>query len=778
MACLLLQSPARPMGATLVQDPAPARVNAAGVNAAIDKAKEFLYSKQGSDGTWEFVAAPLSPDTEDSRGSAAQSESIGQWGGRTAVVVYALLAAGEDVREPKLAKAIEFLKTAELTGVYAVGIRLMALSYLPMDDAIRRTVQRDGDILLQTLKTEGDAAGHYDYNVLVRKDDKSYSHSRSQYGVLGMWAAGKMGYKVDPRYWQLVDAGWRRNQLPSGGWNYNSYSPGEQYQREQPGMTAAGIASLMITNEFLLGDKATGCNGNLIDPDIEEGLGWLAANFEKLDPEERFRQSWTYITLYNVERLSVMGGLRYIGPHDWYGLGAGWLLDKQRRDGSWRRPGSGGGEQVEVVDTAFSLLFLARGRSPLVAAKLAHVSVDPRGRERKADWNQRPRDLANLAEYIGDGLERELHWQVLDPARSVEEWLDAPILYISGSTPLNFDDELKAKIRRYSGLGGLIVFNADCGRQPFASSAAKLGRELFSEYDFRVLEPSHPVFNMQYPLAEARGVPRVQALGNGARELMILIPGNDAGRSWQVGNNESALKLGANLYLYAIDSNGMRYKGARHVVEKDPAARPNRKAVVGRMHYDGNWNPEPGGWDRLAAVMHNEYDVVLETRSINPGSEPLEGIDLLHLTGTADFELSQEARDAVGKFVEAGGTLLIDAAGGSSAFAAAVDREMRLIFDDAGEALEAALPADHALFAERDGLPPLEIAYRTEAMKTLGTAREPRIRGIDREGRLAVIYSPHDLSVGLVGMPVAGIVGYAPETATGIVARVIREVSK
>ena len=80
-----------------------------------------------------------------------------------------------------------------------------------------------------------------------------------------------------------------------------------------------------------------------------------------------------------------------------------------------------------------------------------------RGRERRPDWNQRPRDLANLAQFSGEGIERELHWQVLAPERSVEEWLDAPILYISGSTALNFSDELKTKLKRYAGLGGLIA---------------------------------------------------------------------------------------------------------------------------------------------------------------------------------------------------------------------------------------------------------------------------------------------------------------------------------
>ena len=72
----------------------PVRVDAGAVNAAIDKAKAYLYSKQSPDGTWELAPAPKAPDSEDSRGLAAQSESIGQWGGRTALCVYALASAG------------------------------------------------------------------------------------------------------------------------------------------------------------------------------------------------------------------------------------------------------------------------------------------------------------------------------------------------------------------------------------------------------------------------------------------------------------------------------------------------------------------------------------------------------------------------------------------------------------------------------------------------------------------------------------------------------------
>ena len=81
-------------------------------------------------------------------------------------------------------------------------------------------------------------------------------------------------------------------------------------------------------------------------------------------------------------------------------------------------------------------------RRQLLAA--VDPSRDPRGRERKADWNQRPRDVANLARWIGKQSEQDLNWQIVNLAAKVEDFHDAPILYISGSTPLTFDGELKA----------------------------------------------------------------------------------------------------------------------------------------------------------------------------------------------------------------------------------------------------------------------------------------------------------------------------------------------
>ena len=45
-------------------------------------------------------------------------------------------------------------------------------------------------------------------------------------------------------------------------------------------------------------------------------------------------------------------------------------------------------------------------------------------------------------------------------------------------------------------------------------------------------------------------------------------------------------------------------------------------------------------------------------------------------------------------------------------------------------------------------------------------------------GRLAVIYSREDLSAGMVGETIDGIIGYTPDTATALMTRIILYVAK
>ena len=87
--------------------------------------------------------------------------------------------------------------------------------------------------------------------------------------------------------------------------------------------------------------------------------------------------------------------------------------------GFWK--GSGLAEANPVVGTSFGLLFLAKGRRPVLVAKLKH---DPPG-----DWNNHRNDLANLTSFVERLWQRDLTWQVVNAAAaSVEDLLQAPVL--------------------------------------------------------------------------------------------------------------------------------------------------------------------------------------------------------------------------------------------------------------------------------------------------------------------------------------------------------------
>src|SRR5437762_14137610 len=87
------------------------------VDQAISRGISFLYSKQ-HDGNWEVVAKPQSGP-----GIFAGDVKGSQWGGISALCTFALLAAGESAHAPRIAKAIEWLRTADLRATSAVGAR-------------------------------------------------------------------------------------------------------------------------------------------------------------------------------------------------------------------------------------------------------------------------------------------------------------------------------------------------------------------------------------------------------------------------------------------------------------------------------------------------------------------------------------------------------------------------------------------------------------------------------------------------------------------------------
>ena len=76
-------------------------------------------------------------------------------------------------------------------------------------------------------------------------------------------------------------------------------------------------------------------------------------------------------------------------------------------------------EKDPVLATSFALLFLAKGRAPVLVNKLRH---GPSG-----DWDNDPDDIRNIVNVVSHNWKNLLTWQVVDPAiASVPELLQAP----------------------------------------------------------------------------------------------------------------------------------------------------------------------------------------------------------------------------------------------------------------------------------------------------------------------------------------------------------------
>jgi len=746
------------------------------VEAAIKKGKQFLYGLQRPEGRWE-------PDAER-KGNVHHDHPKMQgqaWGGYTACAVYALLAAGESPQEPRLAKGIEFLKKADITGVYAIGVRSQVWLHLPPSAETRRLAKRDAEYLINQLNVAGPGIGGWDYdditNQAKRPTGGRIDHSVSQYGVLALWACARAGHEIDPRVWTALDNTWKSHQWEDGGWSYDSDGKGKGGPGQPTAsMTAAGVATLFITQDFLRANDGVNCRGNVTNDHIEKGLRWMANHFDEV---RNNNYAW-----YGVERIGVASGYKYFGTTDWYAAGADELVKQQSKDGSWRSnfPGA-----TPIPDTAFAMLFLSRGRAPVVMNKLDYspvVGANPEGGEqqparknREVNWNQRPRDAANLAGWIATQTERDLNWQIVNLSASAEDLHDAPILYVAGSEGLDFSQQDVEKLRAFVEQGGLILGNADCGKEIFNRAFRRLGSQMFPKYEFRDLPADHAIYTEQtYQASKWKNKPKVQGLSNGVRELMLLLPDGDAGRAWQTRadrTREELFQLGANVFLYAIDRQNLRVKGETYVV-RDKGGPTDKSLKVARLTIGDNPDPEPGGWRRLATVLKNDHKVAL---AVEPAAADAKlsaaGAKVAHLTGTGKFKLDNATRQELIEFVKNGGTLVVDAAGGSTPFADAAEAELAAMFGQAWtEALKRPLPPDHPVY-NVPGVKVEQFRYRQFARKMVGELRGPRVRGVKMGDRVGVFYSREDLSAGLVGQPVDGIIGYDVNTATPVMRSIL-----
>ncbi len=287
---------------------------------------------------------------------------------------------------------------------------------------------------------------------------------------------------------------------------------------------------------------------------------------------------------------------------------------------------------------------------------------------------------------MGKDIEHYLNWQIVNLKVGADDLHDSPILYISGNKELTISEGEIATLRSFAEGGGLILASADCASPLFTKSMEHIASKMFPNYPMRELPPGHVIYTGEQfnpTSAKWKTKPKLLGVSNGVRELMLLVPEADLSRAWQ-GHGEKTraevYQLAADIFLYAVDKKNLAVKGETFIVKERPDIKPTRAISLARLQIGENWNPEPGGWRRLSALLHNLDKVTLTVTTSKGDPASLKGVKIAHLTGVSAIKLTDENRKALKSFVETGGTLIVDAAGGSSEFAESIEPELKTLF--------------------------------------------------------------------------------------------------
>ena len=338
----------------------------------------------------------------DRTGSFARDFPVGA----SALALMALFHSGVKADDPAMKSGLAYVMGQPFKKTYEVAAILMLLEtkYLPLgqvQDLADLTEEKAREAIQSAITKEDRVFAERAAAWLIEHQTDTgtwgypegavnYDHSNTQYALLGLKSAARMGTKIPETVWKKAAVHWLDTQRvigkkaalriegyegqepalrPSatdetfapGPWGYLVKKPEavtELIDQGYGSMTCAGLTSLLIAESELAAAKALGdALGKQIDEAKKKGLIWLQENYtvRGAPPMAGFWSLFHLYYLYSLERVGVLYGIRKLGDHDWYLEGALLLCRSQREDGTWLSY-----DEIPVVDTAFALLFLKR----------------------------------------------------------------------------------------------------------------------------------------------------------------------------------------------------------------------------------------------------------------------------------------------------------------------------------------------------------------------------------------------------------------------------------
>ncbi len=759
--------------------PLQAEITAEQVREAIDGGIKFLTQQQNPNGSW--------------------SDYMGYPGGTTALCTLALLDAGVEPSDPQIQKALKFLRriNPDNSGrTYVIALQTMVYCRAEPDkDRLR--IRSNVKWLEGTQVVEGPYKGAWSY------PGSNGDNSNAQFALLALYEAERVGVSATDQTWRLARKHWENCQQPDGAWNYkpNNASTGS--------MTCAGISSMVISADRIQPPDARVVNGEIKccisgenaegDNRIDRALDWLGRNFS-VSSNPGTGQLWSLYYLYGLERAGRLTARRFIGEHDWYREGAEYLVRRQDPlSGFWVGSIT---ENDKLVGTSFALLFLSKGRWPVLMSKIGHAP--------EKDWNRHRHDVNNLTRFVESRWKMDLTWQVTDlRMASVEDLLQAPVLYFCGSASPLPDDPIKRramadKLRDYIDRGGFVFAEAYCGDSGFDGGFRELMTLVFPEKEYRLqfLDAEHPIWHYEVPIP-AEYVRPLYGVEYGCRTSVIYAPLDPVEKPrpslsclWELSSSgreekypdkvqkqiDAGLDIGINILAYATNRE-LKFK--TDVWSEIPKRKPGEQAEPGEIHiaklkHPGGCNAAPRALLNLLDAADNSLKIRVTARDdlVSLTDDALFDYHLLFMHGRNAFRFTDEERKRLKTYLERGGMLFADSICASSAFTKSFRAEMAAIFPD--KKLER-IPIDDPLLTTKFGGSDLHEVSRRDPQNRSATAPvtaaikkvPPELEGIKFDDRWGVIFSPYDLSCALEKRDSLECRGYTREDAARIGINVI-----
>jgi hypothetical protein len=765
------------VGAAAAQDLDPQAVK-----TAIQRGVTYLKRHQGADGAW--------------------SQFANNRCGQTALALIAMQSCGVKSTDPSIQAGMKYLRMfpgKDAGQIYSLALQTMAFSLI--EPQKNQQLIKDNVRLIEHYQNSrrGEHQGGWHYT-----PDASTDLSCSQFAILALYEAERAGVKIQPSTWSAALRYWRDTQNQDGSWGYSPQNK-EGSAGVRGSMTCAGIASLVVVTGTLhrggadVKGRAIMCH---LKPEkelaqkIELGLEWLAEHFSvATNPNAG---TYLFYYLYGLERVGRMTNQRFIGRHDWYREGTAKILQLQDPiDGGWRGTGC-----PEESETAFALLFLSKGRRPVLMSKL-ETGDSP-------SWNMHPNDVNNLTLFAELNWKQEMTWQTVNMEHATaDHLLQSPVLYLSGKTAdgLLTNDNVE-KLRIYLDQGGFLIAEAQPNDQTFDSGFRELMSKVFPEpgYELQLLDRNHPVWNAEIAIAPEQ-IRRIEGIQFGCRTSVVYIPrekitGTDKYKPslsclWEIAQLfdrenkyhedvtaqvEAGLGIGLNILAYATNRE-LKHKDeiAEHVVKRQKHDSHMRGRIFLPYLDFGSSNPAPNAVSNLLTYMEAELQTTAnrEHLRVTPTKEELTEYPIVFMHGKEAFTLTDDQRKGLNKYLQNGGFLFANAICSSKAFADSLFNEMKTLFPDL---TFDKIPLDDPIFASEHGgfkldFLNLRVTERTPEQRAAAKTRQiqPELYGLKlpNADRWIAVFSPYDVSCALEKAGSIECRGYTNESALKLAANVI-----